>query len=249
MEDDIYKQCKEKLKQMGIEYKNTLSPRNKSGVNGVTYRKDEKIWEVHISYEKKSIRIGQFKLFEDAVRARLKAEEKYGVPRLATEKIFKEKVKHVYGSLYVDLIGNKYEHFNVIKKAGFGQNKTRLWVCKCECGHYFIANSSDINNHIIYSCGCITKNDYIVTSKCNNECRKNNIRYKNIIKKKPSLRNRSGIKGIYQDRCGTWYAKLVFKGVTYRVKCSSMIQAQYQRAMLEEKYFDPFIKEYKKSKK
>ncbi len=67
-----------------------------------------------------------------------------------------------------------------------------------------------------------------------------------IAKKAPNKNNKSGTKGIYQDRCGTWYAKIVFRGVEHRVKCTSQLQAIYRRKEMEMEYFDPVVKQHKK---
>ena len=37
----------------------------------------------------------------------------------------------------------------------------------------------------------------------------------------------------------------MFKGVTYRVKCSSELEAIYKRKELEFEIHDPYLKEYK----
>lgn len=50
---------------------------NKSGVTGVSYYKKEDKWIASIQVHKKSISLGQFDKFEDAVKVRKEAEEKY----------------------------------------------------------------------------------------------------------------------------------------------------------------------------
>lgn len=50
---------------------------NNSGVKGVYWCNTRMKWNVQIAYKKKTIALGRFTSFEDAVAARLKAEQKY----------------------------------------------------------------------------------------------------------------------------------------------------------------------------
>lgn len=51
---------------------------NKSGKTGVCYRKDIKKWSAYITVNYKHILLGEYKLYEDAVDARIQAEKQYG---------------------------------------------------------------------------------------------------------------------------------------------------------------------------
>jgi len=50
---------------------------NKSGIKGVNWDKGHNSWEAKIAINKKQIRIGRFKSFDDAVKARREAELKH----------------------------------------------------------------------------------------------------------------------------------------------------------------------------
>lgn len=54
-----------------------LYKNNTSGVTGVIWHKRDKIWESWIRVNYKKIYLGRFEKFEDAVKARKQAEEKY----------------------------------------------------------------------------------------------------------------------------------------------------------------------------
>ena len=55
-----------------------LTPRNnKSGATGVYWDKRRNNWYAQITYNKKTISLGAFTDFDEAVKARKKAEEKY----------------------------------------------------------------------------------------------------------------------------------------------------------------------------
>jgi len=54
-----------------------LTKRNTSGVAGVSYDKRDKRWDAYINWNYKKISLGSFADFNDAVKARKDAEEKY----------------------------------------------------------------------------------------------------------------------------------------------------------------------------
>ena len=54
-----------------------LCKNNTSGVTGVCFEKSIKRWSAYITVNRKQIKLGRFKKFEDAVKARKEAEEKY----------------------------------------------------------------------------------------------------------------------------------------------------------------------------
>ena len=54
-----------------------LSSNNTSGVTGVSWSKTMNKWRARINVNGKEINLGYFNKFEDAVKARKKAEEKY----------------------------------------------------------------------------------------------------------------------------------------------------------------------------
>lgn len=51
---------------------------NPTGCMGVTWAKKDRCWRVRIKVKGREIHIGHFKVFEDAVKARKRAEEQYG---------------------------------------------------------------------------------------------------------------------------------------------------------------------------
>lgn len=55
----------------------SIMKNNTSGVTGVYWHKKDKRWVARIKFNKKSIYLGSFVNFEDAVKVRKKAEEKY----------------------------------------------------------------------------------------------------------------------------------------------------------------------------
>ena len=54
-----------------------LQSNNTSGVTGVTWRKEKHKWEAQIRLNRKNMHLGLFQNFDDAIRTRKEAEEKY----------------------------------------------------------------------------------------------------------------------------------------------------------------------------
>ena len=65
------------VKQSNNCMNHCLSKNNTSGVSGVTWNKYHNKWDVRIKFGRKSIFIGYYNNFNDAVYARKQAEEKY----------------------------------------------------------------------------------------------------------------------------------------------------------------------------
>lgn len=188
-----------------------------------------------------------FRTLKQAVLVRKAAEEKYFKPILG-HATHGKLVPYVDNGKIVDLTGKEYPHFKVIRFLGMTANRRRYWLCRCECGNTFIASSSDIRERKVLSCGCIQEE---VKPKKENLIRQCNcilLDGANLTKmanRKANKNSKSGTKGIYQDRCGTWYAKIMFKGKEHRARCFSKIQAIYKRRELEMQYFDPVIEGHK----
>lgn len=53
---------------------------NTSGVKGVSWNKEKEAWDAYINIHGKRIRLGRYTKFEDAVKARKRAEEEYFQP-------------------------------------------------------------------------------------------------------------------------------------------------------------------------
>lgn len=53
---------------------------NTSGVKGVSWNKEKEAWDAYIGIHGKRIRLGRYSKFDDAVKARKRAEEEYYQP-------------------------------------------------------------------------------------------------------------------------------------------------------------------------
>ena len=80
IEHNLYDNRKSKLRVISHcdNLKNhVISANNTSGVSGVSYNRADEMWESYISVDKKKIRLGEYNNFDDAVKARKEAENKY----------------------------------------------------------------------------------------------------------------------------------------------------------------------------
>ena len=214
-----------------------------TGIQGVYYCKGKpKPYRVGIVYQKKTYDLGRSLTLEEAVNARREAEVRFGAVKHEREKV--QYLNPGQWQKIIDLTGKIYPHFKVIKYAGLGPSYVKYWVCPCQCGKTFISTSSKIRMWTTVSCGCTpTDEQPKIYSKGGSICYEGTPVNK-LQNRKPYKNNKSVIKGVMHDRCGTWYACICVKKVHYRVKCDSKEQVLYQRAMLEKKYQDPIIKEY-----
>ncbi len=60
--------------------KTTINSNNTSGFRGVSFDKKRNKWRAYIKLKYKNISLGRFNTFEEAVKARLKAEDMYYKP-------------------------------------------------------------------------------------------------------------------------------------------------------------------------
>ncbi|EAE3145070.1 AP2 domain-containing protein, partial [Listeria monocytogenes] len=63
-----------------------ISTRNKSGIKGVRWNEGRKKWEASITFKRNHHFLGRFTKKEDAIKARLEAEEKYFKPIIEKDK-------------------------------------------------------------------------------------------------------------------------------------------------------------------
>ena len=214
-----------------------------TGIQGVYYCKGKtKPYRAGIIYQKKKHELGRFLTLEEAVEARKEAKARFSAVK--HEKENAQYLDSGQGQKIIDLTGKIYPHFKVIKYAGLGPSHVIFWVSLCQCGKTFISTSTNIRMGLIVSCRCV-KDEVLPKGRCKcSRSRFDGIRITKLQNIKPYKNSKSGIKGVSQDMCGTWYATLSVGKVRHKVRCDSKEQTLYQRAMLEKKYQDPVIKEY-----
>lgn len=226
-----------------------LGRNNKSGCSGISWCKQSKKWRAHFKFKGKSYWVGVFNDLSLATEAiKKKKEDLYSTVLVKAPIKEKEVIKHLPNSNFVNLTGLKLKHFEVVRFAG-RYKTTCKWVCKCECGNTFIATSSEIRNHKIISCGCVTEERKVYSRHLFSNYKDVFVDGTNLYimnKDVPNISNKtSKVRGVYKPKRGSWYAKLTFQGVDHRIKCATKEEAIKARTILEQKYYLPFMKKHK----
>ncbi len=114
------------------------------------------------------------------------------------------------------------------------------WRCKCSCGNYKNITYSNLVFHHTKSCGCLKDQEYRTLF--------DGTIIESLSSKTPS-NNTSGVKGVYFSR-GKWIAYLTIKRKRIYLGSYELFDdAVIARKAGESKYFEPLIKESRRSKK
>lgn len=56
-----------------------------------------------------------------------------------------------------NLTGRKFGHLTAIRPTDLCErtNRTVIWLCRCDCGEYKLANSNRLQRGGVRSCGCL----------------------------------------------------------------------------------------------
>jgi hypothetical protein len=57
----------------------------------------------------------------------------------------------------IDLLGQAFNRFTVLKKIGLNKSRSAVWACKCVCGARTKVVGSDLIRGRIKSCGCLAR--------------------------------------------------------------------------------------------
>ena len=57
----------------------------------------------------------------------------------------------------IDLTGQKFDKWTVIREAGRNKSGGATWLCKCECGTVRVLDGRSLREHTSKSCGCLVK--------------------------------------------------------------------------------------------
>lgn len=57
----------------------------------------------------------------------------------------------------IDLTGQRFGRWLVIRAEGVNKFGSRLWLCECECGNRKVVNGSELRRGASKSCGCLNR--------------------------------------------------------------------------------------------
>lgn len=137
-------------------------------------------------------------------------------------------------------VGKSFGDLTVVSYDGRRGGK-HYWRCRCGCGRETVVNQSNLQTGHTRSCGCRANpagTRHFVEGTC----------IESIRSRKISVRNRSGIRGVYLNRrTGRWIAQITFQGRTsYLGSFDDLEKAAAARAEAE-KTFEKFLEKYETS--
>lgn len=193
--------------------------------------------------------IGNFtilkELFEKKVQARCNL---CGSVKVYMKSVIKNQINKSCGCLSnPDLTGKTFGRLTVIRKLETESRETE-WLCKCECGNFTKVTTYYLKSGRIRSCGCLIADKAKETyAKHLGKMIKENTSVALINKEEAWASNaNSGIKGVYKNKRGKWYALLTFKGKRiYLGSYDTIEEATQARKEGEKEYFKPAIEEFK----
>ena len=136
-----------------------------------------------------------------------------------------------------DWVGRIFGDLTVVSYDGRRGGK-HYWRCRCRCGEETVVSQSNLQDGHTRSCGCRANpagTRHFVDGTC----------IESIRSRKVSVRNRSGIRGVYRNRrTGRWVAQITFQGRTsYLGSFEELEEAAAARAEAE-KTFERFLEKY-----
>ena len=228
---------------------NTRRSNNTSGVPGVEWMSSKNKWRASICFKGRRRYLGSYEKFEDAVKARKRAEEElfdtfldvYDGKRPESDLREIEEVcppvARDYSKQRLDLTGQRFGMLTVLgpaEKAG----SMSAWRCRCDCGRETVVTIGHLRNGTTTSCGCKPKGTFVDGT------------FVELLQSKTIRRNNtSGVTGVtWNNRQNRWDATLMFKGERHYLggygKFEDAVKAR-QRA--EEELCEPFLREFAKA--
>lgn len=232
--------CVEMLRSRKVRCNNT------SGVPGVDWIAKKQRWRASICFKGKRRYLGSYERFEDAAKARKRAEEdlfdtflnvydgKAPGSELRDINEVCPPMGRDYSSQRVDLTGQRFGQLTVLKPAEKIGSMT-AWLCRCDCGKETVVMTAHLGNGHTTSCGCKPKGTF-VDGTFVELIRSNTIRSNNT----------SGVTGVeWVPAVNKWKAVIYFKGKRHYLGCYGKFEdAVKARKQAEEELFEPFLREF-----
>ena len=130
---------------------------------------------------------------------------------------------------YIDITDQTFGRLTAIKPVGL-KDKSKLWLCRCECGNTIRVTYNKLVNDHTQSCGCM---------------RSESAKLQRIMQESPSKNNTSGVTGVsFSRKNGLWRASIMANGVRHHLGMfGSKDDAAAARKAAEDWYFGPILEE------
>lgn len=231
--------CVEMIRTRPIRCNNT------SGVTGVEWWAAKGRWRATICFKGRRRYLGSYEKFEDAVKARKRAEEEVFEPFLdaCAGEIPQSELRPIeevcppiardYSEQRLDLTGQRFGMLTALEPAEDIGSMT-AWKCRCDCGKELVVETAHLRSGQT-SCGCKTNWTFVDGTFIEL------LRSKTIRKN-----NTSGVTGVcWLSRINKWEASICFKGERHYLGCYQNFEdAVAARKMAEEQYHDSFVREF-----
>lgn len=224
---------------------NTKRSNNTSGVPGVEWMAKKQRWRATICFKGKRHYLGSYENFEDAVKARKRAEEDVFNTFLdfCDGKIPESELKPIeeacppiirdHSKQRLDLTGQRFGMLTALEPAEDIGSMT-AWRCRCDCGKELVVMTAHLRNGQM-SCGCRPYWNFVDGTFIEL------LRSKTIRKN-----NTSGVTGVeWLPDIRKWKAVIFFKGKRYYLGCYENFEdAVAARKQAEEQYHDSFVRAF-----
>ena len=221
----------------------TVRRNNTSGVPGVDWMAKKQRWRATICFKGTRRYLGSYENFEDAVKARRKAEEDVFAPFLdaCAGKIPQSELKDIEKACppiardypRLDLTGQRFGQLTALGPAEDIGSMT-AWRCRCDCGKEIVVETAHLRSGQT-SCGCKPYWNFVDGT------------FIELLRSKTIRRNNtSGVTGVeWLPAIGKWKAVIFFKGRRYYLGCYEDFEdAVAARKQAEEMYHDSFVREF-----
>ena len=156
-----------------------------------------------------------------------------------------------------DILGKKFGRLSPIKR--IENTKISKYLCKCDCGNTVVVSGSRLKSGHTLSCGCLQKDKSSVSMNNikdlgHKELKKYAYDGTNILQINPdnmklSKNNKTGVRGVYMTKNGTFVANLCLRGQNKHLGTyKTLEEAKKARKAGEEKYYRPIVDEFYENK-
>ena len=224
---------------------NTVRSNNTSGVPGVEWMNSKQKWRATICFKGKRRYLGSFNDFDDAVRARKRAEEELFGKFLDVHdgKLPESELRDMdevcppiprgNNAQRLDLTGQRFGMLTVLAPAEDIGSMT-AWRCRCDCGKECVVMTAHLRSGQT-SCGC-KPSVTLIDGTCIEVIRSKTIRRNNT----------SGVTGVeWMPALNKWKAVINFKGQRHYLGLFGRFEdAVAARKRGEDVYFQAFLDEF-----
>lgn len=219
---------------------------NTSGVPGVDWMAKKQRWRASICFKGKRRYLGSYEKFEDAVRARKRAEKDIfdAFLDVCSGKVPENELRDIgeicppiardYGEQRLDLTGQQFGMLTVLEPAENIGSMT-AWRCLCACGKETVVMTGHLRGGHTTSCGCKPTGTFVDGT------------FVELIRAGTIRRNNtSGVTGVeWVPAMNKWKAIICFKGERHYLGCYRNFEdAVMARKQGEERFFGAFLREW-----